>query len=196
MNASGLVLVGGGPASHAAATAFRAAGGQGPVTILAGEGRPPYRRPPLSKELLRGEAEPDSLPLAEHQAFYDERAITVRHDRAIALRADDRAVTLAGGEVLRYERCVLATGAVPIRPPIPGADRDGVHVLRTVADAQALRAAAEPGVTVLVLGSGFIGCEAAATLRARGCAVTLVSQEAAPQEQRLGPRSPAGWPPG
>jgi len=187
MSACALLVVGGGPAGHSAAVAYRAAGGTGPVILLAQEGRPPYERPPLSKELLRGELQPDALGLAEHAAFYEEREITIRHDSALSLHPEDRCVRLSGGAgEIAYERCVLATGAQPVRPPIPGAGNDGVHLLRSVTDAMALRDAAKPGTRVLVLGSGFIGCEAAASLRMRGCAVTLVSQEPAPQAARLG----------
>jgi NADPH-dependent 2,4-dienoyl-CoA reductase/sulfur reductase-like enzyme len=186
MSACALLVIGGGPAGHSAAVAYRAAGGDGPVVLLAGEERSPYERPPLSKDLLRGETGPEALPLADDAAFYDERDIVVRFGRALALRPAAREVGLAGGEVITYDNCVLATGAEPVRPPVPGADLDGVHVLRTVVDALALRDAAAPGTRVLVVGSGFIGCEAAASLAARGCAVTLVSQEPAPQQARLG----------
>jgi 3-phenylpropionate/trans-cinnamate dioxygenase ferredoxin reductase subunit len=197
MTTCALLVVGAGPAGHSAATAYRAAGGTGRAILLAGEGRAPYERPPLSKELLRGELEPDALPLADDPAFYDKQEITVRHDTALSLHPDDRQVRLRDGAgEITYEHCILATGAQPVRPPIPGADRDGVHLLRTVTDALALRAAAAPGKHVLVLGSGFIGCEAAASLRLRGCDVTLVSQEPAPQAQRLGDEVAtrlAGW---
>jgi 3-phenylpropionate/trans-cinnamate dioxygenase ferredoxin reductase subunit len=177
MSDCALLVVGGGPAGHSAAVAYRSAGGNGRVVVLAGEGRAPYQRPPLSKDLLRGETEPDQLPLADGRAFYDDHGIAVRFDRALALRPGRHDVVLAGGETITYTNCVLATGAAPLRLPIPGAELDGVHVLRTVADAMALRTAAAPGARVLVLGSGFIGCEAAASLAARGCVVTLVSQE-------------------
>jgi 3-phenylpropionate/trans-cinnamate dioxygenase ferredoxin reductase subunit len=197
MSTCALLVVGAGPAGHRAATAYRAAGGAGAVILLAGEGRVPYERPPLSKELLRGELEPGALALADGPAFYDEHEITVRHDAALSIHPDDRCVRLSDGAgEIGYRRCVLATGAQPVRPPIPGAGRDGVHLLRTVADALALRDAATPGTHVLVLGSGFIGCEAAASLRLRGCDVTLVTQEPAPQAARLGDAVAArlaGW---
>ena len=181
MSACELLVVGGGPAAHSAAKGYRAAGGTGAVILLAGERRFPYDRPPLSKDLLRGEAEPDALPL---EPLDD---VAVRHGEAIALHPVQRRVAVKGDEDITYTSVVLATGATPVRPPIPGADLPDVHVLRTVADALALRAAtAAPRTRVLVLGSGFIGCEAAASLRARGCAVTLVSQEPAPQQARLG----------
>ncbi len=197
MSTCELLVVGAGPAGHSAATAYRTAGGTGAVVLLAAEGRAPYERPPLSKELLRGKLEPDALPLADDPAFYNEHDITVRHDTAHSLHPEDRRVRLDNGAgEINYQHCILATGAQPVRPPITGAEHDGVHLLRTVTDALALRDAAAPGSTVLVLGSGFIGCEAAASLRLRGCDVTLVSQEPAPQAQRLGAdvaRRMAGW---
>ena len=180
MTACELLVVGGGPAAHSAAKGYRDAGGRGAVVMLAGERRFPYNRPPLSKELLRSETGPEALAL---EPLED---VTVRHDEALALHPAQRRVGLAGGESITYTSVVLATGAEPVRPPIDGAEQDHVHVLRTVADALALRAAAVPGARVLVMGSGFIGCEAAVSLRARGCAVDLVSQEPAPQVARLG----------
>jgi 3-phenylpropionate/trans-cinnamate dioxygenase ferredoxin reductase component len=236
-------VVGAGPAGHAAATAYREAGGTGTVLLLAGEGRPPYRRPPLSKELLRGELEPDALPLTPDPDTYTSLGITLHHATARALHpaaavatpgdtpadsgalnpaaavatpgdapADSGArrpasgdapaesgephVVLDDGSSVAYGTCVLATGAQPVRPDVPGVHLPGVQMLRTVADALSLRSAAAPGTRVLVLGSGFIGCEAAASLRARGCQVTLLSQELAPQEARLGTAVAeriAGW---
>jgi NADPH-dependent 2,4-dienoyl-CoA reductase/sulfur reductase-like enzyme len=195
VSAFDLIVIGGGPAGHSAAAAYREAGGRGTVLVLAGEEHAPYERPPLSKDLLRGESEPDALPM-EEPGFYREQGIEVRHAEAASLDAEGRVVTLAGGEPLAFEHCVLATGAQPLRPPIPGADSPGVHLLRTIDHALALRAAAVPGTAALVVGSGFIGCEAAASLARRGCSVTLVSQEPAPQAARLGDEVAgrlAGW---
>lgn len=192
-----LIVIGGGPAGHSAARAYREAGGTGSVLLVAGEGRAPYRRPPLSKELLRGELEPAALALADGPASYDEQGITVRHGAAIALLPERRTVVVEDEpEPIGYGHVVLALGAEPVRLPIPGAGGPGVHLLRTVADALALRAATPAGARVVVLGSGFIGCEAAVSLRRRGCAVTLVSQEPAPQTARLGEEVAArlaGW---
>jgi NADPH-dependent 2,4-dienoyl-CoA reductase/sulfur reductase-like enzyme len=180
-----LLVVGGGPAGHSAAAAYRAAGGTGRVVLLTAEGRPPYERPPLSKDLLRGTTEPSELPLAD-AGWYAGCAIEIRPGRAAALDPDRRRVTLEDGTSVGYGTCVLATGAGPVRPPVDGADLPGVLVLRTVDDALALRDRAEPGTRAVVVGSGFIGCEAAASLRARGCAVALLSEDSAPQEPRLG----------
>lgn len=195
MSGTGLLVIGGGPAGHTAAGAYRAAGGTGGVVLLTADSRLPYNRPPLSKDLLRGEAEPGDVGL-EDAAWYAERAIEVRRGRAAALDPEARRVTLEDGAELTYDVCVLATGADPVRPPVDGADLPGVHVLRTVDHALALRDRARPDARVVVVGSGFIGCEAAASLRARGCAVSLLSAEPAPQEARLGPDVAArlaGW---
>jgi len=186
MSDVGLLVVGGGPAGHTAAGSYRDAGGTGRVVLLTAEGRAPYMRPPLSKDLLRGKTEPGDLPLADG-SWYARRGIELRPGRAVALDPDARRVTLEDGTGIAYAACVLATGAEPVRPPVDGAELDGVRVLRTVDHALALREQAEPGARVVVVGSGFIGCEAAASLRARGCAVALLSEDPAPQEPRLGP---------
>jgi 3-phenylpropionate/trans-cinnamate dioxygenase ferredoxin reductase component len=190
-----LLVIGGGPAGHTAAAAYRAAGGAGPVVLLTAEGRLPYNRPPLSKDLLRGETEPGDIGL-EDATWYAEHEIEFRAGAAVELAPDARVATLADGTEIRYRACVLATGAEPMRLPVDGADLPGVHLLRTLDDALALRAATAPGTRVVVIGSGFIGCEAAASLRRRDCEVALLSADPSPQEPRLGAEVGerlAGW---
>jgi 3-phenylpropionate/trans-cinnamate dioxygenase ferredoxin reductase component len=188
MSAIDLVVVGSGPAGHAAAAGYRESGGEGTVVVLSAEGRRPYQRPPLSKELLRGEFELDALPL-EDPAFYEDRSIAVWPASATALDPAAHEIALAGGSRLEYVTCVVATGAEPVAPPVPGTDLDGVHLLRRAEQALALRRRATSGSRAVVVGSGFIGCEAAASLRIRGLSVALVSEEAAPQTGRLGPEA-------
>jgi NADPH-dependent 2,4-dienoyl-CoA reductase/sulfur reductase-like enzyme len=180
-----LLIIGGGPAGLAAARGFREAGGAGPVAILADEGRMPYSRPPLTKELLRGEIDADALPL-EAETWLAEQAVTLIAGSAAALDPADRAVSLEGGRRLRYRSCVLATGAAPVRLRIPGADDPAVLVVRTLDHVQELQARLGDGDAVVVIGSGFIGCEIAASLAHRGHVVTLVSDEALPNARRLG----------
>jgi 3-phenylpropionate/trans-cinnamate dioxygenase ferredoxin reductase subunit len=190
-----LVVVGGGPAGFAAADGYRAAGGAGPVAIVAGEKRMPYNRPPLSKELLRGESGEADLPLAD-EAWLSSHEVRLVGDTATAVDAGEHTVTLAGGTVLEYAQCVLATGAEPKRLPVPGAMDPGVRVLRSLDDLRELQARLTDGVPVVVVGSGFIGCEIAASLRTRGHAVTLVSDEPLPNVGRLGGDAAArirGW---
>ena len=186
VTAERLVVVGGGPAALEAARAYREAGAGGQVVLVSADEHPPYNRPPLSKDFLRGESEEDALPL-EDAGFYRDHDIEVRlRTRARALDTARQAVILSDGEALGYGQCILATGASPKPLPVPGADGPGVRYLRSRHQARELREAAAAARSAVVIGSGFIGCEAAASLARRGLAVTLVSMEDAPQAARLG----------
>jgi len=154
--------------------------------LVSGDEYLPYNRPPLSKDFLRGESQEDALPL-EDGDFYRHHAIEVRlRTRAQALDTVGRIVTLSDGRTLSYGCCILATGASPKPLPVRGAEGSGVRYLRSRQQARELRAAAAAARSAVVVGSGFIGCEAAASLARRGLAVTLVSMEDGPQAARLG----------
>jgi 3-phenylpropionate/trans-cinnamate dioxygenase ferredoxin reductase component len=182
----GLVVVGGGPAGLEAARAYREEGGAGEIVLVSADEHPPYNRPPLSKDFLRGESEEDDLPL-EGGDFYRSYGIKLLlRTRAHALDAARRIVTLSDDETLGYGCCVLATGASPKPLPVSGADGPEVRYLRSRRQARELRDAAAVARSAVVIGSGFIGCEAAASLARRGAAVTLVSMEEGPQAARLG----------
>ncbi len=186
VTAQRLVVVGGGPAALEAARAYREAGGGGQLVLVSADEHLPYDRPPLSKDFLRGESEEDALPL-EDVGFYRDHDIEVRlRTRAQALDTARQVVTLSDGEALGYGQCILATGASPKPLPVPGAEGSGVRYLRSRHQARELREAAAAARSAVVIGSGFIGCEAAASLARRGLAVTLVSMEDAPQAARLG----------
>jgi 3-phenylpropionate/trans-cinnamate dioxygenase ferredoxin reductase component len=186
VTAERLVVVGGGPAALEAARAYRGAGGDGEVVLVSADEHLPYNRPPLSKDFLRGESAEGVLPL-EDGGFYRRHGIMVRlRTRAQALDTGRRVVTLSGGEILSYGWCILATGASPKPLPVPGAEGSGVRYLRSRRQARELREAAAAARSAVVVGSGFIGCEAAASLARRGLAVTLVSMEDGPQAARLG----------
>lgn len=180
-----MLIVGGGPAALAAARGYRDAGGGAPVVLVTDDDRPPYRRPPLSKEHLRGELPAEEL-LIEPPAWFVRQAVELVHDTVVALDPGTRRARTAARRELTFASAVLATGAAPTRPPVDGADRPGVHVLRTARHAASLAAAAGRGTRAVVVGGGFIGCEAAASLARRGADVTLVADETAPQERRLG----------
>jgi 3-phenylpropionate/trans-cinnamate dioxygenase ferredoxin reductase component len=180
-----LLIVGGGPAGLSAARAYRDARGHGAVGIVTDEHRMPYNRPPLTKELLRGEASEDDL-LIESEAWLREHEVSLVSGRAVALDAARRAVTLSGGRELRYRDCLLATGAEPTRLPVPGADDPAVRVVRSLDHVRELTGRLADGDSVVVIGSGFIGCEIAASLRRRGHRVALVSDESQPNAKRLG----------
>jgi NAD(P)H-nitrite reductase large subunit len=180
-----IVIVGGGPAAQAAAAAYREAEGAGAVTILAGEADAPYERPPLTKEFLRGESGREALPLVE-AGWYEEHGIELRTGTvASELDLGGPAVRTAAGEELACDRVLLATGADPLVPPIPGADRDEVQTARRIGDSEALCGLGRDE-RVLVVGSGFVGCEAAASLARRGVGVTMATLDELPQVGRLG----------
>lgn len=180
-----LLAVGGGPAGLAAARGYRAEGGTGRVAIVADEHRLPYRRPPLTKELLRGELEEAELPI-EDEAWLAEQQVELVSGRAVRIDPGERTVVLSGGRQLAYEASVIATGAEPTRLPVPGADHPRVRTVRTLDDVRELERHLGPTGDVAVLGSGFIGCEIASSLRLRGHPVELVSDEALPNAARLG----------
>lgn len=185
--AAGLVVVGGGVAATRAVETVRDEGHDGPVTVLAGEPRLPYDRPPLSKAVLKGEDEPDSTVLHD-ESWYAEHDVDVRlGQRASRLDVEAHRVFLAGGDELPYERLLLATGSRVQRLSVPGADLDGVVTLRTLEESVALRDRMATGPRVVVVGAGWIGLEAAAAARAHGCEVTVVSP-VAPLARVLGDR--------
>jgi 3-phenylpropionate/trans-cinnamate dioxygenase ferredoxin reductase subunit len=190
-----IVIVGGGPAAYSAAAAYREAGGTGAVTILAREADPPYERPPLTKGFLRGESGRDELPLAD-ATWYPEHAIELRTGVEVAeLDLGAGEARSAAGESFGFDRVLLATGAEPTVPPIPGADGPAVQTVRRVGDSERLGSLGRND-HALVVGSGFIGCEAAASLAMRGVEVTMATTETAPQLERLGEQVAAeiaGW---
>jgi 3-phenylpropionate/trans-cinnamate dioxygenase ferredoxin reductase subunit len=189
------LVLGGGAAGFSAADAYREAGGEGPVAIVTDEGRMPYNRPPLTKELLRGESSEDELPLAD-EGWLTERGVALITGHAMTIDLGERRVALSGGRELSFGSCLLATGAEPTRLPVPGADDPAVRAVRKLDDMRELLRRLGDGDPVVVIGSGFIGCEIAASLRLRGHPVQLVSDEAAPNEARLGTEAAgeiSGW---
>jgi 3-phenylpropionate/trans-cinnamate dioxygenase ferredoxin reductase subunit len=181
------VIAGGGLAGAKAALTLREEGFDGSVVLVGAEPSAPYERPPLSKDYLRGESDADAALVAPAAAYADQEIELLTGAEAVALDPAERRVELDGGRTLAYDRLLIATGAVPRRPPIPGADRDGVHVLRTLADSDALREVLRGGGRLVIVGGGWIGCEVAASARQGGVEVTLVEQASQPLERVLGP---------
>ena len=179
-----LLIVGGGPAGHAALKAYRAAGAIGRVVMVTQDTAPPYNRPPLSKDFLRGESGEDALPLEPPEFYTDGRTELRLADSVVQLDPlAYRARTRSGVEI-HYGQCLLATGSEPVTLDVPGADT--ALLLRWLDQARQLRDAAQSARSAVVIGSGFIGCEAAASLAHRGIAVTMVAHERSPQLSRLG----------
>ena len=185
-----LVIIGGGLAGAKAAEAARASGFEDRIELIAEESHAPYERPPLSKAVLRGEAEPESAAVFADD-FYRDNAITVRTGETVErLDVGNRRVLLAGGATIPFDTAVLATGAEPRRLTIPGADLAGVHYLRTVNDAISLRHAissAGGATRVGVIGAGWIGSEVAASARQMGADVVLIDPSPVPLLRVLGP---------
>ncbi|HEX2085415.1 MAG TPA: FAD-dependent oxidoreductase [Solirubrobacteraceae bacterium] len=180
------VILGAGLAGAKAAETLREEGFEGRVVLIGDEPELPYERPPLSKKYLKGEAERDDAHV--HPAdFYAAREIELLTGaRATGLDVDGHRVSLADSRSIGYARLLIATGSVPRRPPIDGINRGGVHVLRTLADADALRSRIERDTKVAIIGAGWIGCEVAAAARELGAEVTLIEQGATPLEGVLG----------
>ena len=182
------VIVGAGMTGAKAAETLREEGFDGRVVLVGQERERPYERPPLSKGYLMGQS-PFEDAHVHPETFYAEHEIELKAGTvATALDVRGRSVTLDDGRTLSYDRLLIATGAVPRRPPIEGTDLEGVHTLRTVADSDAIRDALERGGALAVIGAGWIGCEVAAAARSRGLDVALVEYAEQPLEGVLGPR--------
>jgi 3-phenylpropionate/trans-cinnamate dioxygenase ferredoxin reductase subunit len=172
-----VVIIGGGLAAAQVAIQLRQRRFPGAITMLSAEPDAPYWKPPLSKSVLQGTEDSESA-LIRPAEFWARRKIDLRLDSEVAdLDPAAKRVTTASGETFAYEHAVLATGAFPIVPPLPGLKLGGVFLLRTLRDALALRDSCGPGTRVAVLGGGFIGLEAAASLSARGAEVTVIERE-------------------
>ncbi len=180
-----IVIVGGGLAAARTAEQLRRSGFPGRITIVSDEVHVPYDRPPLSKEVLRKEADDVALKPRE---WYDEQGITLRLDAAATgLDTAARTVTLADGSALGYDELVIATGLVPRRiPSFP--DLEGIRVLRSFDESMALREHASAARHAVIIGAGFIGCEVAASLRTLGVDVVLVEPQPTPLAAVLGER--------
>ena len=183
---SRIVIVGGGAAGFAAAEMLRRQDYQGTIVMLSQEASAPVDRPNLSKDYLAGSAPEDWLPLRPDD-FYRQANIDLR--RGVEVTSIDtkaKKVLLAGGDAIPYDRLLLATGAEPVRLPIPGVDQPHVHLLRSLADCRAIIASAKDARRAVVIGASFIGLEVAASLRARNIEVHVVGLEQRPMERVLG----------
>jgi len=186
MGGEGVLIVGGGLAAQRAAETLRRRGHEGPVRIVCAEPEPPYDRPPLSKQVLAGEADEDSVAFRPPW-WYGEREIELLlGERAAALDPGRRSVRLESGAELRYGQLLIATGGAP--RALPFLRHANVHTLRTLGDARRLRAALRPGARLAIVGAGFIGQEVAATARRLGVEVTIVEALPAPLAPVLGER--------
>jgi 3-phenylpropionate/trans-cinnamate dioxygenase ferredoxin reductase subunit len=181
-----LVVVGVSAAGLSAARTLRAEGYDGQLTLVDADPRPPYDRTTLSKGLLRGQVDLSGIALADAAELDRLEADWRLGVRAVGLQVPERTVSLQDGEKLIFDGLVLATGSRPRRLDVP--TPRGVHYLRGVDDALALREAFVPGVSVVLVGGGFIGLELAAAARLAGAEVTVLEAGGAPLERVLGSR--------
>ncbi|MEP7311611.1 MAG: FAD-dependent oxidoreductase [Pseudomonadota bacterium] len=181
-----IVIVGAGAAGAAAAERLRALGYTGPVALIGNEPPGPVDRPNLSKDYLAGTAPAEWVSLRPPD-FYRSINVDLRiDDPAVSLDPVGKTLVLQSGQTLAYDSLLLATGAEPSRLPIAGSSLQHVFTLRSLADANAIIAAAQSARHVVVIGSSFIGLEVAAALRARGLEVDVVSRDHCPLQRVLG----------
>jgi 3-phenylpropionate/trans-cinnamate dioxygenase ferredoxin reductase component len=180
------VIVGASLAGAKAAQELRDRGFGGRVVLIGSESAPPYERPPLSKEYLRGESEREKASV--HPAgFYREQDIELLTDTTVtAIDPGAGRVTLDGAAELAFDKLLLATGSEPRRLSVPGADLAGVHYLRTVDDCERLRERLNAGGRAVVVGAGWIGSEVAASARQLGLEVTVIDPVSLPNERIFG----------
>lgn len=168
------LLIGGGLACHEAAKMLRQQDPDGGIVLVGDEMYPPYNRPPLTKDFLRGDTSKDGL-LFEAETFYESQRIELQLGQPVdQLDLSRKTAILADGTAFRFDKALLATGGRPVRPDLPGTHLDGVQTLRTLDDAASLAARVQHGAPAVVVGAGFIGMEIAATLNQLGMAVTVV----------------------
>jgi len=181
-----VVIVGGGAAGLSAADMLRREGYSGPVTLVSADDSPPYDRPNVSKDYLAGTAPEAWMPLRDAQYYAAREIKLLLNERVMSIDVARRVVSLGNSRQIEYGALLLATGADPIRLPIPATAGSRIYCLRTLSDARAIIAATVDAKTAVVVGASFIGLEVAASLRTRGIGVHVVGLEQVPLERVLG----------
>jgi NADPH-dependent 2,4-dienoyl-CoA reductase/sulfur reductase-like enzyme/nitrite reductase/ring-hydroxylating ferredoxin subunit len=181
-------ILGAGAAGNAAAETLRREGFSGRILLITAENRLPYDRPTLSKDFLSGKASPKWLPLRDEKFYKDLRIEVMTGRQVVQLRPDEHKFIFADGKELEFDQALLATGGSPRNIPVPGSHLPGVFLLRTMDDAEWICGAAEKSGKAVILGAGFIGLEAAASLRERNLKVELAAPEEIPLQKVFGDR--------
>jgi NADPH-dependent 2,4-dienoyl-CoA reductase/sulfur reductase-like enzyme/nitrite reductase/ring-hydroxylating ferredoxin subunit len=185
-NLSSVVIAGAGAAGNACAERLRRDGYEGRLVMVGSEASVPVDRPNLSKDYLAGNAPEEWIPLRGEDFYRDQNIDLYLDTRVARVDAANKSVTFSDGRTLSYGALVLATGAAPVRLPLPGADAGHVLTLRTLSDSRAIIAKAATAKRAVLVGAGFIGLEVAASLRTRGVEVHVVAPEALPLARILG----------
>lgn len=170
------VILGAGPAGVIAAENLRKADPEGHVTLVGGEAEPPYSRMAIPY-VLTGKIEPQGTYLRKDDGHYDTLGIEYVQGLASKVDPDNGTVTMNDGHQIGYDKLLIATGATPITPPVPGLDLEGVHHCWTLQDAEYIAARAQKGSNVVLMGAGFIGCIILESLVERGVNLTVVEAE-------------------
>src|SRR3954467_4410108 len=171
------LLIGGGMASAHCAAELRRRGAEGSILLVGRETEPPYERPPISKEYLRGDAG-RSDAYVNQPAWYEESGVGLLTGRnVLSLDPEARTAKVQGGEEVAFGKALLGTGAMVNILRVEGAENEGIHYLRAFGNADAIRADAEAAERVVLIGGSYIGCEVAASLAAQGRKCTIVAME-------------------
>jgi NADPH-dependent 2,4-dienoyl-CoA reductase/sulfur reductase-like enzyme/nitrite reductase/ring-hydroxylating ferredoxin subunit len=183
---SSIVILGGGAAGFAAAEMLRREGYDGAITMISADQDPPVDRPNLSKDFLAGEAKDDWIPMWPQDLYRERRIELLLGSRVSSIDPVARTLRLENGAQHEFGNLLIATGADPVRLPIPGHDSAKVHYLRSFADSRAIVDRAAKGKHAVVVGASFIGLEVAASLRTRGLTVDVVARDHLPLERVMG----------
>jgi 3-phenylpropionate/trans-cinnamate dioxygenase ferredoxin reductase component len=183
------LLIGGGMASAHCAAELRRRGAEGSILLVGREPEPPYERPPISKEYLRGEAgRPDAY--VNEPSWYEENGVELLTGRnVLALDLGSRTAKVQGGEEVAFGKALLGTGAMVNILRVEGAENEGIHYLRAFGNADAIRADAEAAEHVVLIGGSYIGCEVAASLAAVGTRCTIIAMEDVALSRTFGERA-------
>jgi 3-phenylpropionate/trans-cinnamate dioxygenase ferredoxin reductase subunit len=172
------LLIGGGMASAHCAAELRRRRAEGPVLLVGREPEPPYERPPLSKEYLRGEAGREDAHVNGGRSWYEENGVELLTGKNVmGIDTESRTAKIQGGEEVGFGKALLGTGAMVNILRVEGAENEGIHYLRAFGNADAIRADAEAAEHVVLIGGSYIGCEVAASLTAQGKKCTIVAME-------------------
>jgi 3-phenylpropionate/trans-cinnamate dioxygenase ferredoxin reductase component len=183
------LLIGGGMASAHCAAELRRRGADGSILLVGREPEPPYERPPISKEYLRGDAgRPDAY--VNEPSWYEENGVELLTGRnVLSLDLGSRTAKVQGGEEVAFGKALLGTGAMVNILRVEGAENEGIHYLRAFGNADAIRADAEAAEHVVLIGGSYIGCEVAASLAAQGTKCTIIAMEDVALSRTFGERA-------
>ena len=172
------LLIGGGMASAHCASELRRRGAEGSILLVGREPEPPYERPPISKEYLRGDAGREDAHVNGGRSWYEENEVELLTGKNVmGLDLEARTAKIQGGEEVGFDKALIGTGAMVNILRVEGAENEGIHYLRAFGNADAIRADAEAAEHVVLVGGSYIGCEVAASLTARGTKCTIVAME-------------------